>query len=98
MDLPSVDRGETLDHVLAEIGKGQIFPCYLLYGDEEYLIQNALDRIIDCLLPAADREFNLFYVEGEQEDGREGQECELGCSHSFTSCRLFQSCPRHPCN
>ena len=68
MDLPSVDRGETLDSVLADIGKGQLSPCYLLYGDEEYLIQSALDQLIACLLPAADRELNLFYMEGEQED------------------------------
>ena len=68
MDQPSGDTGESLDKILNELGKGQIASCYLLYGDEEYLIQNALDKIIACILPASDRELNLFYMDGEHED------------------------------
>ena len=68
MDQPSGDTGESLDKIFNELRKGQIASCYLLYGDEEYLIQNALDKIISCILPASDRELNLFYMDGEHED------------------------------
>ena len=68
MDLPSVDAGETLDKILDAIRENRIAPCYLLCGDEEYLIRSALDRIIDCLLPPGDRDMNLFQMDGEQED------------------------------
>ena len=53
---------------LRYIKQGDIAPCYLLYGEEEYLIQEGLNKIIDLLLPSADRELNLFTVEGGQED------------------------------
>ena len=68
MDLPSVEAGETLDRILDSIRKNRIAPCYLLYGDEEYLIRRALDQIISCLLPPEDRDLNLFLMDGEQED------------------------------
>ncbi len=62
------DSTETLEKVLQSIKKGSISPCYLLYGEEEYLIQDAVNKIIDLLIPAADRAFNLFFMEGEQEN------------------------------
>jgi DNA polymerase-3 subunit delta len=68
MDQPSGDTGESLDKILNELAIEKIASCYLLYGDEEYLIQNALDKIISCILPASDRELNLFYMDGDHED------------------------------
>src|SRR3990172_11251657 len=68
MDSQLDDRTETLENVLSDIKKGRIAPCYLLYGEEEYLIQDAFNKIIDILLPAADRAFNLFFMEGGQEN------------------------------
>ncbi|HLA27643.1 MAG TPA: DNA polymerase III subunit delta [Syntrophales bacterium] len=59
---------ETLEKVLNSIKKGMVAPCYLLYGDEEYLLQDAFNKIVDLLLPAADRAFNLFIMEGGQEN------------------------------
>ena len=59
---------ETLEKVLNSIKKGSVAPCYLLYGEEEYLLQDAFNKIIDLLLPAADRAFNLFFMEGGQEN------------------------------
>lgn len=59
---------ETLKNVLGDIKKGEIAPCYLLYGEEEYLIQDAFDKIIDLLLPSADRALNLYFVDGQQEN------------------------------
>jgi DNA polymerase-3 subunit delta len=58
----------TLKKVIADIGRGVIAPCYLIHGDEEYLVADALDRLINALLPPDQRDFNLFYLEGENED------------------------------
>jgi len=58
----------TVKTVLDDIGRGIIVPCYLIYGDEEYLLADALDRIIDALLPPDQRDLNLFHMEGEDED------------------------------
>ena len=58
----------TVKTVLDDIGRGTIVPCYLIYGDEEYLVADALDRIIAALLPPDQRDLNLFHMEGEDED------------------------------
>jgi DNA polymerase III subunit delta len=49
-------------------GKADPSPCYLLYGEEEYLVKNALNKIIDAIIPASDRDMNLFFMDGEMED------------------------------
>jgi DNA polymerase-3 subunit delta len=58
----------TLKKVLDDIGRGTIVSSYLVYGDEEYRVSDALDRIVDALLPPDQRDFNLFHMEGEVED------------------------------
>jgi DNA polymerase-3 subunit delta len=68
MDMQPGESTDTLPKVLSSIRQGNVAPCYLLYGEEEYLIQEGLHKIIDLLLPPADRELNLFIVEGGQED------------------------------
>ncbi|HOD36973.1 MAG TPA: DNA polymerase III subunit delta [Syntrophales bacterium] len=66
------DRSEgTLDKTLSEIAGGKTHPCYLLYGDEDYLIEGALKKMVDLLLPERDREFNLFVVEGDPLEARD---------------------------
>ncbi|HOW56386.1 MAG TPA: DNA polymerase III subunit delta [Smithellaceae bacterium] len=55
----------SLDKILADLKKGKIAPCYLLYGGEEYLINEAVTKIIETILPEADRDFGLFNLEGE---------------------------------
>ncbi|HVO67317.1 MAG TPA: DNA polymerase III subunit delta [Syntrophales bacterium] len=59
-----------VDNILTDIKKGQKVPppCYLLYGEEEYLVKDALNRIIAILLPTSDRDLNLFFMDGEYED------------------------------
>lgn len=59
---------ENLEKILADVGKGRIAPCYLLCGDEEYLLRDALDKIIAGIIPAADRDLNLFFLDGDTED------------------------------
>lgn len=54
--------------VLADLNKGVILPCYLLCGHNEYLISETLNKILDLIIPQADRDFGLFYLEGESAD------------------------------
>jgi DNA polymerase-3 subunit delta len=62
-------RGASLEAVLAEFEKGKAVPCYLLCGEEEFRLKDALDRITAALIPSAqDRELNLFVTDGEHED------------------------------
>ena len=49
-------------------GKADPSPCYLLYGDEEYLAKDTLNKIIAAIIPASDRDMNLFFMDGEMED------------------------------
>ena len=58
----------TLEKVFADLNKGVIAPCYLLYGEEEYLINEALQAILDLIVPQADRDFGLFFLDGETAD------------------------------
>ncbi len=57
-----------MEKIFADLKKGVVAPCYLLYGEEEYQISAALDKILDIIMPAADRDFGLFYLEGENTD------------------------------
>ncbi len=62
-------RGASLEAVLAELKRGKAVPCYLLYGEEEFRLRDAFDRITAALIPdARDRELNLFVTDGEHED------------------------------
>ena len=58
----------TLEKAIIDLKKGQAAACYLLYGDEEYLIQEALSQILDIVMPLADRDFGLFFIDGENSD------------------------------
>ncbi|MBI4634343.1 MAG: hypothetical protein HY742_10680 [Deltaproteobacteria bacterium] len=68
MDVHADDTGETLEAVLAGLADGNICPCYLIYGEDEYRVGDALTRIADALVLPADRDLNLFQVDGERED------------------------------
>lgn len=57
-----------LEKVIADLNKGLFASCYLLYGEEEYLINDSLQKILDLIMPQADRDFGLFFLEGENAD------------------------------
>jgi DNA polymerase-3 subunit delta len=57
-----------MEKIFANLKKGVIAPCYLLYGEEEYLIKEALQKILDIIMPQADRDFGLFFLDGENAD------------------------------
>ncbi len=58
------------EKILTELKKGKAdpSPCYLLHGEEEYLLKDALNKIITAIIPANDRDMNLFFMDGENED------------------------------
>lgn len=58
----------TSEQLLADLKKGIVAPCYLLYGEEEYLVNETLQQILDLMIPETDRDFGLFYLEGENAD------------------------------
>jgi DNA polymerase III subunit delta len=58
----------TAEKMLVDLKKGIVAPCYLLYGEEEYLISDILQQILDLIIPPTDRDFGLFYLDGEGAD------------------------------
>lgn len=71
MALPDDDkgRGASLEAVLSEVERGESASCYLLCGDEEYLLKDALEQLTAALIPdPRDRELNLFATDGEHEE------------------------------
>jgi DNA polymerase-3 subunit delta len=61
-------RGNTFRAVIDNINNGHVAPCYLLFGDEEYLIKEALNEIIECILPGNEKALNLFWMDGDRAD------------------------------
>lgn len=57
-----------LEKIQNDLKKGNVAPCYLLHGEEEYLINEALLQILDLIIPQADRDFGLVYLDGENTD------------------------------
>jgi len=57
-----------LEKVLADLKKGKAVPCYLLFGQEDYLLGDTLNQMLDILVPPSDRDFGLFVVDGENAD------------------------------
>lgn len=54
---------KSLKSILKEISKGRSAPCYLLYGDEDFLVEEALGKLVDALMPEQDRDLNLFMID-----------------------------------
>lgn len=58
----------SLEKVITDLKKGKVAPCYLLHGEENYLLTDALNQILDVVMPESDRDFGLFFVDGENAD------------------------------
>ncbi|HQG84230.1 MAG TPA: DNA polymerase III subunit delta [Syntrophales bacterium] len=56
---------KSIEGVLEDIAKGKGASCYLLYGDEEFLVEEALGKIVDALVPGPDRDLSLFVMDDE---------------------------------
>lgn len=48
-----------MNEIHKKISKKEIAPLYLLYGLEDFLIEESIELILDAVLPASEREFNL---------------------------------------
>jgi len=57
-----------LEKAITDLKKGKVAPCYLLYGEEEYLINETLHQILEIIMPESDRDFGLFFLDGENTD------------------------------
>jgi len=63
-----VESEQSFGKVINDLQRGKSCPCYLLYGDEEYLIKDTLQKMLDLLLEKQDRDFNLFMIDGDQQN------------------------------
>lgn len=52
--------------LIAELDKGKLAPVYLLYGEETFLIEEALQRIETLAVDPASRDFNLCRFDGKE--------------------------------
>jgi len=49
----------------------QIYPVYLLYGPEDYLIEEEIQGILSCTLSEKERGFNFHHFDGEEHSAQE---------------------------
>ncbi len=59
-------KGLSPEGLLAEIAKGDIRPFYLLHGDEEYERESLVASMVESLVPAQTRDFNLDVLRAER--------------------------------
>ena len=59
-------KGLSPEQLLAEIAKGDVRPFYLLHGDEEYEREALVSSMIEALVPAQTRDFNLDVLRAER--------------------------------
>ncbi len=57
-----------LNKTLEDIKKDKVSPVYLIYGDQDYLTEEAAEKIVEAILPEKDRETNLETTGGNGED------------------------------
>lgn len=57
-----------LNKALEDIKTGKVFPVYLIYGDDNYVIREATQEIIHAILPERERSTGLEMIDGENED------------------------------
>jgi DNA polymerase-3 subunit delta len=64
-------RGATYETLRAELARGTVRTTYVLYGEEDLLLDEGLEAIVGAALGAADRGFNLDIMRGTEADGRD---------------------------
>jgi DNA polymerase-3 subunit delta len=63
-------RGSTYDDLRNELSRKQFSPVYLLYGEEDFLAEEATEAIVNAALAGGDRGFNLDVLYGSDADVR----------------------------
>jgi len=68
MNNPNSEKtGFTLKKALDYIDRGNIAPCYLIHGDDDFAVQSSMDQIVKKVLPDATPGFNLFIIDGDDD-------------------------------
>ncbi|MFM7203064.1 MAG: DNA polymerase III subunit delta [Myxococcota bacterium] len=62
--MAEIERGQELDTLNQQLKKGQVYPLYLLYGEEEFQRSRAMERLQQHVLKGipVDFNFNQFYA------------------------------------
>jgi DNA polymerase-3 subunit delta len=64
-------HGPTPEDLEDALHAGKIAPLYLFYGEEDYLIDEAVARLLKASLPESGRAFNLDVLSGTDTDARD---------------------------
>ena len=64
-------EGPTYDDLQSALAKKEFSPVYLLYGEEDFLIEEATDAILEAALTKDERGFNLDVLYGSDSDARD---------------------------
>ncbi len=63
-----VPEENSILRLLTDLKSEKAGPFYLIYGDDDYLINNVLHKVIDSILPSGNRELTLFILDGSVEN------------------------------
>lgn len=58
-------------NVIQELKRGKVYPIYLLYGEEGFLIDETLSEMLELLLPKPLRDFNFDILSGIEASAEE---------------------------
>ena len=61
----------TYDDLMESLASGKLAPVYLLYGEEDFLVEEATRSVIAAAVPGDAQEFNLDILRGEESDARD---------------------------
>ena len=61
----------TLDDLLASLSRGEVATLYLMFGEEDFLLDEGVQAIIDAVLGSGERNFNLDVVSATEMDVRD---------------------------
>jgi len=64
-------EGTTFDDLIAALGRNDLKPVYLFYGEEDFLIKEATDAVVEAALTPEERGFNLDRMYGSEADPRD---------------------------
>ena len=67
----SKHNGTSLEQLESEFRQKKFAPIYLLYGEEDYLVEQAVNSLIENALDDDTKGFNLDVVHGNSVDGRD---------------------------
>lgn len=57
--------------LLTQLRSGTLLPVYLLFGEEDFLLEQGVDAVLNAAFGKEDRSFNLDIVYGGEIDGRD---------------------------